>query len=137
LLISTLADLWKTRHGLQTPDASHLYDVDGEGMNITVRLLETYRDEVTRTGKPFVLIYLPRAETIRAGLTGKPDPWQAHLDRLHGFTIVDPLPEMIRYAKEHGMAALIPGHYTADGYRIVAEALAKTLVPISTTVKVQ
>jgi hypothetical protein len=132
LLISTLVDLWKTRNGLQTPDASHLYDVDGEGMNITVRLLEAYRDEVTRTGKPFVLIYLPRAETISAGLTGKPDPWQPHRDRLRGFTIVDPSPEMVRYAKEHGVASLIPGHYSPAGYRIVAEALAEALVPLAT-----
>lgn len=132
LLISTLADLWKTRNGLQTPDGSHLYDVDGEGMNITVRLLEAYRDEVTRTGKPFVLIYLPRAETISAGLTGKPDPWQSHRDRLRGFIIVDPSPGMVRYAKEHGMASLIPGHYSPAGYRIVAEALAEALVPLAT-----
>lgn len=131
LLISTLVALWNTRNGEQTADASSLYDVNGEGMNITVRLLEAYRDEVTRAGKPFVLIYLPRAETIGAGLTGKPDPWQPHLDRLRGFTIVDPSLEMIRYAKEHGMASLIPGHYSAAGYRIVAEALAKALAPLA------
>jgi hypothetical protein len=132
LLISTLVELWNTRHGAQTADASELYHVNGEGMNITVRLLEAYRDEVTRTGKAFVLIYLPRAETISAGLTGRPDPWQPHRDRLRGFTIVDPSAAMVRYAKEHGMAALIPNHYSSAGYRIVAEALAEALVPLAT-----
>jgi len=131
VLISTLLDLWKTRDGLQTPDASHLYDEDGEGMNITVRLLEAYREEVTRAGKAFMLIYLPREETIRAGLSGKPDPWRAHRDRLRGFTIVDPSPAMVGYAKEHGLASLIPGHYSPAGYRIVAEALADALVPLA------
>jgi len=101
-------------------------------MDITVRLLEAYRDEVTRTGKRFVLIYLPRAETINAGLTGRPDPWQPHRDRLRGFTIVDPSPGMVRYAREHGIAALIPNHYSPAGYRIVAEALADAVVPLVT-----
>jgi hypothetical protein len=132
LLISTLVEVWNTRNGAQTPDASGLYAVDGEGMNITVRLLEAYRHEVTSTGKPFVLVYLPRAETISAGLTGRPDPWQAHRDRLRGFTIVDPSPAMVRYAKEHGIASLIPGHYSSAGYRIVAEALADALLPLAT-----
>ncbi len=74
LLISTLVELWNTRDGAQTADASDLYDVDGEGMDITVRLLEAFRDDVTRAGKPFVLIYLPRAETITPGWRGSPIP---------------------------------------------------------------
>jgi hypothetical protein len=101
-------------------------------MNITVRLLEAYRDEVTRTGQRFVLIYLPRAETITAGLRRQPDPWQPHRDRLRGFTIVDPSAAMVRYAKEHGITSVIPGHYSPAGYRIVAEALAEALVPLAT-----
>lgn len=131
LLVSTLVELWNARKGAQSANASALYDVDGEGMSITVKLLEGWRDEVTRAGKPFVLIYLPRAESISAGMTGRPDPWQPHLDRLHGFTIVDPTPRMVRYAKEHGMTALMPGHYSAAGYRIVAETLADALAPLA------
>jgi hypothetical protein len=131
-LISTATDLWKTRKGLQTPDASHLYDADGDGMDITVRLLEIFREDVTRSGQAFLLVYLPRAETLRAGVEGRPDPWQAHRDRLRGFTIVDPTPDMVRYATEHGMAALMPNHYSPAGYRIVAEALAKALAPLAT-----
>jgi hypothetical protein len=132
LLISTVVELWKTRNGLQTPDASRLYDADGEGMDITVRLLQMYRDEVTRRGQSFVLIHLPRTETIAAALAGTPDPWQPHRDRLRGFTVVDPSPAMVRYAQAHGMAALIPGHYSPAGYRIVAEALADALLPLAT-----
>lgn len=131
LLISTLVELWNARKGAQTAGASSLYDPEGEGMNITVRLLEAYRDEVTGSGKSFVLVYLPRADTISAGLTGMPDPWQPHRDRLRGFTIVDPSPQMVRYAKAHGMASLIPSHYSPAGYRIVAEALAEALLPLA------
>ena len=131
LLLSTAVELWTGREGVQTPRSSALYDAGGEGMDITVRLLETWRDEVTRSGKSFVLVYLPRAETINALLQGRPDPWQLHRDRLRGFTIVDPSPQMVRYAKENGTAALIPGHYSPAGYRIVAEALAETLAPLA------
>jgi lysophospholipase L1-like esterase len=63
-------------------------------------------------------------------LTGKPDPWQPHRDRLRGFTIVDPTPRMAAYAKERGVDSLFQnqGHYTPAGYRLVAEALAEALV---------
>ena len=117
------------RKGAQSETASGVYAVHAEGMNIAVRLLETYRDEVTRSGKPFVLIFLPRVDTISAALTGKLDPWQHHREQLRGFTIVDPTQRMAAYAKERGVDSLYQsqGHYTPAGYGFVAEALAEAL----------
>lgn len=131
LFLSTLVEFWKGRHGLQTPIASDLYDPDGEGMDLTVRLLEDWRTDVERSDKHFVLLYLPRADAIRAAMSGRADPWQPHRDRLRGFMTVDPTPRMARYAREHGMDRTILNHYTPDGYRLVAESLAEALVPIA------
>jgi hypothetical protein len=127
-LVSTFVELWGERK-----KATDIYAAGGEGMNITVRLLEVYRDEVTRSGKPFVLIFLPRADTISAALTGKADPWQPHRDRLRGFTIVDPTPRMVAYSNARGLDSLYQsqGHYTPAGYRLVAEALAEALVQLA------
>jgi hypothetical protein len=127
-LLSTVVELWSSRE--ETPQ--DLFAVDGEAMNITVPLLERYRDEVARTGKPFVLIYFPRADVIDAVLAGKPDPWQPHLDRLKGFTIIDPTPRLVAYAREHGVASLYTGHYSPAGYHLVAEALAESLAKLAT-----
>jgi hypothetical protein len=126
-LICTLVDGWAARE--EKPQ--DLFTVDGEAMNITVALLERYRAEVTKTGKPFLLIYFPRADVIDAILAGKPDPWQPHLDRLKGFTIVNPTPRLVAYAKEHGSGSLFSGHYSPAGYRIVAETLADALAPLA------
>jgi hypothetical protein len=126
-LISTIVDFREARE--ETPQ--DLFAVDGEAMNITVPLLERYRDEVKKTGKPFVLIYFPRADVIDAILAGKPDPWQPHLDRLQGFTIVDPTPRLVAYAREHGTASLYNGHYSPIGYHLVAESLAEALAPLA------
>ena len=126
-LISTLVDGWTSRE--ETPQ--DLFAVDGEAMDITVRLLERYREEVAKSGKPFVLIYFPRSDVIDAVVAGKPDPWQPHLDRLKGFTIVDPTPRLVAHAREHGTASLFNGHYSPTGYRLVAEALAEALVPLA------
>jgi hypothetical protein len=131
VFLRTLVEFWKGRHGLQTPIASDLYDPDGEGMDLTVRLLELWRADVERSGKRFVLVYLPRADAIRAGVAGKADPWQPHRDRLRGYTIADPTQRLVRYAREHGTERTILNHYTPDGYRLVAEALAETLIPIA------
>lgn len=130
-LISTLVDLWSQRKGAPQDQPDDLFAVNGEAMNITVPLLERYREEVAKSGKPFVLIYFPRADVIDAILAGKPDPWQPHLDRLKGFTIVDPTPRLVEHAKVHGSASLFNGHYSPIGYRLVAEALAEALVPLA------
>jgi hypothetical protein len=126
-LVSTIVDF----RAAKQEQPQDLYAVNGEAMDITVTLLERYREEVKRTGKPFVLIYLPLADTINAVVAGQPDPWQPHLNRLQGFTIVDPTPRLVAYAKEHGVASLYNGHYSPAGYRLVAEALAEALVPLA------
>jgi hypothetical protein len=101
----------------------------GESTNVTVALLERYRDEVTRSGKPFFLVYLPLQDTITSVMNGQPDPWQAHLKRLSGFNIIDPTPRLVAYAKQHGVGSLFNGHYSPAGYRLVAEAVADALAP--------
>jgi hypothetical protein len=126
-LACTLVDGWSSRN--ERPE--DLFAVHGEAMNITVPLLRRYRDQVTRSGKPFVLIYFPLADTINAVLAGKPDPWRAHLDRFAGLTIVDPTPRLVAHAREHGVASLYNGHYSPVGYRLVAESLAEALAPFA------
>jgi hypothetical protein len=130
-LISTLVDLWSQRKNAPQDQPDDLFAVNGEAMNITVPLLERYREEVRKSGKPFVLIYFPRSDVIDAILAGHPDPWQPHLDRLKGFTIVDPTPRLVAHAKVHGSASLFNGHYSPVGYRLVAEALAEALIPLA------
>lgn len=126
-LLSTIVDLYSSKQETQ----QDLFAVNGEAMNITVPLLERYREEVKRSGKPFVLIYFPLADTINAVLAGKPDPWQGHLDRLKGFTIVDPTPRLVAHARQHGVPSLYAGHYSPAGYRLVAESLAEALAPLA------
>lgn len=126
-LLSTLVDFRQTKE--EAPQ--DLFAANGEAMDITVKLLERYRDEVTKSGKPFVLIYFPRADVIDSILAGHPDPWKPHLDRLKGFTIVDPTPRLVAYAREHGSASLFNGHYSPAGYKLVAESLAESLAPLA------
>lgn len=130
-LICVLVDGWKARQAAGRDEIRELSTPNGEAMDITVKLLEQYRDEVERSGKPFVLLYLPLPEAIAAVQEGKPDPWQPHLDRLRGFRIVDPRPRLVAHAREHGYPSLYAGHYSTVGYRLVAETLAEALAPLA------
>jgi hypothetical protein len=121
-------------------DALHKNDVahadvmapGSEGLRITYALLERFRNDVAATRKPFLLVYLPLKGNLQAQLEGGSDPWEPLLAPLRGtFTIVDPTPQLLAIAKEKGVDAVAPGHYSGEGNKAVAEALADAIARVS------
>lgn len=116
-------------------NALHGHDVapdvmasDGEGMRVTRAILERFRDDVAVTGKPFFLVYLPLKANLAAQLAGGTDPWEPLIAPMRKeFAIVDPTPRLLAIAREKGVDAVAPLHYTAEGNRAVAEALAEAV----------
>lgn len=103
----------------------------GEGMRVTRAILERFRNDVAVTGRPFLLVYLPLKANLAAKLAGSTDPWEPLLAPLRKeFTIVDPTPRLLALAREKGVDAVAPLHYTAEGNRAVAEALAEAIVQL-------
>lgn len=103
----------------------NVLDPAGEAFVITRALLEQFRNDVRVTGKPFLLLYLPLKDNIAAQLNGGTDPSEPLLALLRpGFTVVDPSPRLVALAREHGIDAVAPGHYSALGNGAVAETLA-------------
>jgi hypothetical protein len=101
---------------------------DGEGMRITLAILDRFQNDVRVTGKPFLLVYLPLKENLAAHLRGERDPWQPFVDIVRkDFTIVDPSPRLLAIARAKGVDAVAPGHYSAEGNGAVAEALAEAI----------
>ncbi len=101
---------------------------DGEGVQLTLALLERFKNDVSVTRKPFLLIYLPLKENLAAQLRGERDPWEPLVDMFrHELTIVDPTPRLLAIARAKGVEAVAPGHYSADGNGAVAEALAEAI----------
>jgi hypothetical protein len=101
---------------------------DGEGIRVTRAILDRFQNDVRATGKPFLLVYLPLKENLAAQLRGERDPWQPLVDLLRkDFTIVDPTSRLLALAREKGVDAVAPGHYSAEGNKAVAEALAEVI----------
>ncbi|HEV8660553.1 MAG TPA: SGNH/GDSL hydrolase family protein [Thermoanaerobaculia bacterium] len=106
---------------------------EGEGMQLTLAILERFKNDVHVTRKPFLLVYLPLKENLAAQLRGERDPWQPFLAMFKKeFTIIDPTPRLLAVAREKGVEAVAPGHYTPDGNRAVAETLADAIARIRT-----
>lgn len=104
---------------------------DSEAMQLTLAILDRFKNDVRVTGKPFVLVYLPLKENLAAQLNGGKDPWAPLLDLVRkDFQIVDPTPRLLEIARRKGVEAVAPGHYSADGNRAVAETLADALVKV-------
>jgi hypothetical protein len=99
-----------------------------EGVQLTRAILDRFQNDVRVTGKPFLLVYLPLKENLAAQLRGERDPWQPLVDLFRkDFTIVDPTPRLLALAREKGVDAVAPGHYSAEGNKAVAEALAEVI----------
>ena len=106
----------------------NLGDPEGEAMRLTLRILENFRNDVRLSGRPFLLVYLPLKENIAAMAGGAPDPAEPLVTFFrHNFAVIDPSPRLAALARESGVEAVAPGHYSAAGNRAVAEALAEAI----------
>lgn len=124
-LLAVLAD---ARH---KDEGSDIMRPDGEGMQLTLAILDRFKNDVGVTGKPFLLVYLPLKENLAAALGGGKDPWEAYVDLFRkDFTIVDPSPRLLEIARAKGVEAVAPGHYSAEGNGAVAEALAEAIAKL-------
>ena len=111
-----------------TDPVPNLGALDGEGVILTRRILEMFRNDVKVTGRPFLLVYLPLKQNIEAGLEGAADPAEPLLALFRqSFTVVDPTARLVEAARSGGADVVAPGHYTAAGNRAVAEALAEAI----------
>ncbi len=101
---------------------------EGEGIQLTLAILDRFKNDVTVTGKPFILVYLPLKDNLAAQLRGEKDPWEGYVNMFRkDFVIVDPTPRLLEVARKKGVEAVAPGHYSAEGNRAVAEALAEAI----------
>lgn len=120
-----LAVLANARH---KDDSVDVMRPDGEGMQLTLAILDRFKNDVTVTGKPFLLVYLPLKDNLAAELRGERDPWEPSLNLFRrDFSIVDPTPRLLAIARKRGVEAVAPGHYSSEGNRAVAEALAEAI----------
>jgi hypothetical protein len=117
-------------------EVADLMSPAGEGMRITTAILERFRNDVAVTRKPFILVYLPLPGNLQAQLDGGKDPWEPMVEPLRkSFTIVDPSPQLLVIARQKGVAAVAPGHYSAEGNAAVAQALAEAIAGMQNNVE--
>jgi hypothetical protein len=109
-------------------DSLDIMRAGGEGIQLTLAILDRFKNDVTVTGKPFLLVYLPLKDNLAAILRGERDPWEPYVNMFRkDFIIVDPTSRLLEVARKQGVDAVAPGHYSAAGNRAVAEALAETI----------
>jgi hypothetical protein len=127
-LVAVIADGVTRRRG---ETAQNLGDPEGEGVRVTRRILEMFRNDVRVAKRPFLLVYLPLKDNIQAQLDGGGDPAEPLVALFrHDFDLVDPSARLVALARERGAEAVAPGHYSADGNRAVAEALAERIASL-------
>jgi hypothetical protein len=70
-------------------------------------------------------------DNIQAQLDGGADPAEPLVTLFRNdFDLVDPSARLVALARERGAEAVAPGHYSAEGNRAVAEALAERIASL-------
>lgn len=128
-LVAVTFDALRRRRAEAAPN---LGDPEGEGVRVTRRILEMFRNDVRVTNRPFLLVYLPLKDNIQAQVEGRSDPAEPLVALFRQeFELVDPSSRLVALARERGADAVAPGHYSAEGNRAVAEAVAEKIASLS------
>jgi hypothetical protein len=128
-LIATAVELLRARKtGTTEAQPWDVTSPDGEATKVTLAILDRERADVEKRGKRLMFVYLPLRESVEAAMSGKPDPWAARAARITArFKVVDTMPRFVAYAREHGIDSLFRTHYSREGNRLIAEAIADEL----------
>lgn len=111
------------------------YRPGSEAYELTLRILQRFRDEVEASGSRFVIVHIPGRGPLSDAYDGGS---MAHADLLSalvglGMTVVDPTPELLALARRDGSGDLFMrrGHYAPPANQIVADVLAPVVLDAS------
>jgi hypothetical protein len=128
LAASVLADAGGRREAAERA----FYDPAGEGGALALAIIRQFRAEAESTGASFAIVHLPRIEDLKCLNSGtRALPYAdllAELKRRHD--VIETSDGLCRTARERGIRTLFGAgtHYVAAGNRIVADAVAATLL---------
>jgi len=107
---------------------NELYDPNGEAAVLTMITLDRFRRDVVSQGQRFEIIHLPTRLQITAAISGSPsvmDPLYETMARR--YKLVDPSSALVARVRQVGVERIAPAHYSGEGNRIAAGALARAL----------
>jgi hypothetical protein len=107
----------------------HLYSLNQEPAQLTLKIIQTFKQEVEATGQKFLVIHLPRESnmaTLVAGNTLEYADLLAEIGRTN--TTIYPEQRLAAEAQASSLEALFKGHYSPRGNQVIAEVVAESLL---------
>lgn len=112
-----------------TPRSGRLFDMDGEPVRITVRLLQEFRQDAEQHGAEFYVVHLPKEDDVSRLLSGRPLLYRELLARLsEEQRVIDPAARLVSAARNTSLDRLFQRHYSAAGNRVIAGVIAQFLL---------
>ncbi len=107
----------------------HLYSLNQEPAQLTLKIIQTFKQEVEAAGQKFMVIHLPRESnmaTLLAGDTLEYADLLAEIGRTN--TTIYPEQRLATEAQASSLEALFKGHYSPHGNQVIAEVVAESLI---------
>lgn len=128
-LLSSVVDIARDRFGARST-AARLLSPGSDATKLTLAIAERFRSEAEANGSRFLLVYLPIRPALEALAAGRRDPYAPLVDLFRArFRLIDPSDLFSAELRRRPVESLLRSHYTPEGNRLVAEAIAIQLLP--------
>jgi hypothetical protein len=106
----------------------HPFRLDSEPARVTLALLRDFEHDVESHDAEFIVVHLPTESDLKRLLEGRVCAYQPLLEQVaKQHRLIDPQPELLKAARMDSLDSLFQRHYSAEGNRIIAEVIAKSL----------
>jgi hypothetical protein len=106
----------------------HLYALDEEPAQVTLKIIQQFKQDVEADGRRFLVVHLPRRSNIATLLAGDTLAYAELLAEIAKTnTVIHPEHRLLEEAESSSLEALFKGHYSARGNQVIADVIAEFL----------
>ncbi|MDM8531233.1 SGNH/GDSL hydrolase family protein [Anaerolineales bacterium HSG25] len=114
---------------LNSDTDSQLYSLDKEPAQLTIKIIQQFKQEVEAEGHQFFVAHLPRHSHTATLLSQETLAYTALLSEIaKTVTVIYPEDRLIEEAKASSLKALYKGHYSPKGNEVIADVIAEFFI---------
>jgi hypothetical protein len=115
---------------------NHFYELSEEPAQVTLKILQEFREDVESNRGKFLIVHLPTYPDMRDLLDDEKLKYSELLERIKtSYDLIQPNHALIQEAKNSSLDSLFVGHYSPRANQVIANAIGSHIVEIQKNAK--